>query len=151
MATVYSDQLVRQRAGRNLQPYEWLGKQRTVVWDFASLAAGNIGDVLVLGRMLKDDRIVGGWEMHSAGGAGTYNLGTYLIGADNITLGAADSAARFISGGSNAVSSAPTVFPIVLAGANFVATQDVFLCITNVGTAFTTSSRWTGGITLVRD
>jgi len=152
MATIYADELVRQRAGRNLQPHEWHGKVREIKYDFAALPAGNVGDVLVLGRLLKDERILLGAEWHSAGGAGTFHIGTYAIAADGISLGAVITAAQFVNGASNAVSAAPLLWPLTTATfPNFIATADVFLAITNVGTAFTTAARFTGSVLIVGD
>src|SRR5262249_40338131 len=118
----------------------------------AALAAGNIGDVLVLGRMLSGERLAFGLEWHTAAGAGTFNLGTYELAADGISLGSADSASRWGSGASNAVSAGPLVWPLTAAThADYTTTRDQFICITNVGTAFTTSARFTGRIWVVGD
>ncbi|MGH2625297.1 MAG: hypothetical protein ACRDHY_01435 [Anaerolineales bacterium] len=151
MATIYSDNLVRARAGRNLNAHEAQGKLRILFYNFASLPAGAIGDVLVLGRMRSGERLVYGRETHAAAGIGTFNIGTYAISPLG-DLGAAISAALYTSValsagvgtnffGDLAVADVP-VDPLA---------TDAFLCITNVGTAFTTAARFTGKAFVVAD
>jgi len=151
MATIYSDNLVRQRAGRNLNYHEHSGKLRILFWNFASLPAGNIGDVLVLGRLLVGDRLVYGRETHSAGGAGTFNIGTYgiLVNGD---LGAVITANLYTATALSAGVGTNFFGDLVVADipADPLAT-DAYLCITNVGTAFTTAARFTGKAFFVGD
>ena len=92
MATVYSDGLTMVRAGRKVAPNVLGGKARVIEWDFATLPVGNIGDVLVCGKIKKGERVLAGSEFHSAltsgGATATGAYGTYAVGADSKTLGA---------------------------------------------------------------
>lgn len=159
MATIYSDEVVRQRAGRDMQPHEWQGKMRIIKWDFASLPAGNIGDILVLGRIRANERLLFGHSTQSGAGAGTHNIGTYAIAGDGISLGAVISANRYTATArvntltvtdSSGLGNGFFAF-IPADNINDLATADVFLCITNVGTAFTTAARFTGAAFIVGD
>ena len=100
MATVYSDQFTKIRNSRLLQSNEADGKVRTLRWDFASLPAGNIGDILVCGRLPKGARVLLGREAHSAltsgGGTATGAYGIYACaGATGLDLGAVIDVDRF--------------------------------------------------------
>lgn len=174
MATVFSDQLTKVRAGRNLPPNQNAGKVRIAVWDFASLPVGNLGDVLVCFKLEKDERVILGREFHSAlsSGAGTAtgSYGTHSVGVDGVSLGAADSAARFLAatsfeaagqngladlqalgigldGGAGGVLFASNGNAAVAAGTG----QDFFVTITNSGEAFATAGRISGWALVVKD
>jgi hypothetical protein len=163
MATVYSDQLTRQRLGRNLKANEWAGKVRPVVWTFASLPAGNIGDVLVCGRIRNGERVMQGREFHSAmGGTATGAYSTYAIGVDGNSLGAVITAGKylaaitFVSAGQNEIVSTIAQNALVEEGntSNPVGsglTNDVFLCCVNAGSAFATAGVVQGYVLLVGD
>ena len=56
MANFYSDQFTRVRAGRRVQANEDRGIIQALHWNFASLAASNIGDVFVCGIIPKGSR-----------------------------------------------------------------------------------------------
>src|SRR5262245_19281967 len=161
MATVYSDQMARVRAGRNIPANLWDGKVRIAVFDFASLPAGNLGDILVLFKLEKDERLIFGKMFNSAlGTSATAAVGTYSVGTDGITLGAVDLAGRFLAAtsvtaaGQNDLgatqslgigiggSAGGVLFDSV--GNAAVGTgrgQDFFVCITNAGDAFKTAGR----------
>lgn len=174
MATVFSDQLTTQRNGRNINSNLMGGKIRIAVWDFASLPAGNLADVLVCFKLEKDERLILGREFHSAlsSGAGTAtgSYGTHSVGADGQSLGAVDSAARFlaatsweaagqnfiadlqalgigIGGGAGGVLFAPSGNAAVAAGTG----QDFWVTITNSGEAFATAGRISGWALVVKD
>jgi hypothetical protein len=155
MATIYSDGFTKVRAGRNLNSNEWGGKARILMWDFASLPAGNIGDVLVCGKIRKDERVLFGIEFHSAhtGASGSY--GTYAVLSDGISLGAADSAARFLAATSfNAAGQnniAATQSLTIGTGVLFPAPSDLFLVCVNSVAAFTTAGRISGWVLLLGD
>jgi hypothetical protein len=153
MATIYSDPLVRARAGRNLLSHEYLGKLRVAEWEFAALPVGNIGDVLVLGRFRNGERMLHGSMVHTAAGAGTFDIGTYAITATG-DLGAVITQALFVSGLAGAtttVEAFPEAAELPAAAGRVLATADVFVCITNIGTAFTTSARFSGYYIVVGD
>lgn len=154
MATVYGNEVTKQRAGRNLNPDEWGGKIRIVRWSFTTPAAGNnIGDVWVLGRLRKGDRVLaGGQSIHAAAGAGTFNIGTYGIAAGG-DLGAvvdADAVASALAGATATVEALPEAGNAADAG-GYVAANDEYLCITNIGTAFGASVAFQGYLLVVGD
>ena len=163
MATIYSDQLTRVRSGRNLKANEMAGKTRVINWDFASLPAGNIGDVLVCGRIRAYERVIQGREFHSAmGGSATGAYSTYAIGVDGMTLGAVItankylSAITFVAAGQNELASTLAQNALVEEVNTGVATgsgltPDVFLCCVNAGSAFATAGRITGYLLVVAD
>lgn len=155
MATVFSDQLAKVRAGRNLNPSDRHGKVRIAEWEFASLPAGNIGDILPLFRLQANERVLLGSMVHSAAGAGTFDIGTYEVGP-NGDLGAVEDQDRFAIA---LVAATATVEPFpeaagteVTAGAGrYVAPRDMYVAITNIGTAFTTAARFSGYALVVGD
>jgi hypothetical protein len=153
MATVYSDQIVKVRAGRDLNPNDWHGKVRIIEWEFASLPAGNVGDILVLGRLQANERVLLGSMVHTAGGAGTFDIGTYAINADG-SLGAVITQAAFaaaLSGATTTVEAFPQATVLAAAGGRIVATVDVYIAILNITTAFTTAARFSGFLLVVGD
>ena len=160
MATLFSDQLTKVRAGRNLKANEWEGKLRIFMWNFASLPAGNIGDVLVCARIPKDFRAVQGREFHSAmGGTATGAYSTFAIANDGIGLGAIITAGKylaaitFVAAGQNEIAS--TLAQNALAEESAVPvtglTGDVYLCCVNASTAFATAGQVTGYLIGVGD
>jgi hypothetical protein len=160
MATVYSDQLVRVRAGRNLKSNEQAGKVRPIVWNFASLPAGNIGDILVCGRIRKDERVIQGREFHSAmGGSATGAYSTFTIASDGIGLGAIITAGKylaaitFVAAGQNELAS--TIAQNALAEESAAAvvgnTGDVYLCCVNASSAFATAGVIQGYLLVAAD
>lgn len=161
MATIYSDQMVKIRAGRSLNPTDSAGKLRIEVWDFASLAAGTLADVLVCFKLYKDERILFGREFHSAltSGAGTAtgSYGTYAVGTDGITLGAVDDVDRYLTptsfeaAGQNDIASLQAAPQGVGTGPLHVAASDLFVCCTNTGEAFATAGRISGYAVIVKD
>lgn len=160
MATVYSDEMVKVRAGRNLQSNQYQGKVRFIQWDFASLPAGNIGDVLVCGKIRKNEKVIHGFEFHTAltsgGATATGSYGTYLVGADGVTLGAVDNATRFLAAtsmdgaGQTALNELQSI--AVGTGPLFEATStDLFLVCVNSVEAFATAGRVSGWLLVVAD
>jgi len=151
VANFYSDQFTRVRAGRRVQANEDRGIIQALHWNFASLAASNIGDVFVCGIIPKGSRVVGGLECHSAmGGTATGAYGTHTIASDGVTYGAVDSAARFLAATSHvAAGSNPLANTIALAY-GFETTVDVFLAITNAASAFATAGQLTGYLQYIR-
>jgi hypothetical protein len=155
MATFYGNEVTKQRAGRNLNPSEWGGKERVLSWSFTTPAAGNgVGDIWVLGRLRKGERILGGGqEFHGAGGAGTFHIGTYEIAA-NGDLGAvidADAIATSLSAATGVTNLPEADTTVVAAGGQYVAARDQYVCITNVGTAFAVSILFAGHLNVVGD
>lgn len=171
MATIYSDFVTRQRAGRLLPSNLVGGKVRIATWDFASLPAGNIGDVLVCFKLFKDERFVFGKEFHSAmGGSATGAYGTYSVGTDGLTLGAVDSSGRFlaaitfVAAGQNDLGATQALgigiggtaggvlFDAPGSAAPATNTgQDFFVCCLNASSAFATAGRITGWALIVKD
>src|SRR6266850_49124 len=160
MATVFSDQLTRVRAGRNLKSNEWQGKMRVLFWNFASLPAGNVGDVLVCGRIRKDERVIQGREFHSAqGGSATGAYSTFAIAADGIGLGAIITAGKylaaitFVAAGQNEIASTLAQNALAEESATPATglTGDVYLCCVNASSAFATAGNITGYMLLVGD
>ncbi len=164
MATVYSDYIARIRAGRNIPANLQAGKVRIQTWDFASLPAGNIGDVLVCFKLEKDERVIFGKEFHTAmGGTATGSYGTYFVGNDGVSLGAVDSAARFLAA-TSFVAAGQTLLADLQAlgigiggGAGGVlfdagsAGTDLFVVCVNAASAFATAGRITGWALVVKD
>jgi hypothetical protein len=150
MATIYSDTWTLARAGRRDKPNASNAKESVLLWDFASLPVGNIGDVLVCGKLYKGDRVVGGNEAHGAhtGASGSY--GTYLVDADGITLGASDSAARFLAATSMNGAGNTALAPTIALGFMYEATADLFLVCVNSVAALATAGRVTGKLNVVR-
>jgi hypothetical protein len=155
MATFFGDQVTKIRAGRNLGSDEGGGKERVMRWSFATPGAGNnIGDVWVLGRLRKGERILGGGqEFHGAGGAGTFDIGTYAIAADG-GLGAAvdqDAVADALSAGTLVNNLPEAAVTVAAAGGRYVAAADEYVCITNIGTAFAVGIAFAGHLNVVLD
>jgi hypothetical protein len=153
VATVYSDQLTSIRSNRRVKPNEaGGGRLMPIFWNFASLPAGNIADVLVCGIIPKGARVLYGLECHSAlsSGAGTAtgSYGTYLIGSDGVTLGAVDSAARFLAASSFEAAGSTVLANTIALGHGFEATADVFLVCVNSVEAFATAGQVTGFLAL---
>jgi hypothetical protein len=153
MATIYSDQLVNWRAGRRQQANVFQGKHRVIFWDFASLPAGNIADVLVCGKIRKGERVMMGREAHSAlssgAGTATASYGTYAILADGQSLGAADDNDRFLVATSFEAAGATLIADSIAHFLGFEATVDVFLVCVNSVEAFATAGRVTGELPVV--
>lgn len=154
MATVYSDDWVKVRAGRRVAPNVYGSAMRTLFWNFASLAAGNIADVLVCGRINKGDRILGGNECHGAltsgGSTATLSYGTYAILADGISLGAVDSAAKFLAATSVEAAGNTALATTIALGFGYEATADLFLVAVNATEALATAGQVTGNMYLSR-
>lgn len=171
MATLYSDQVTRTRAGRNLPANLDAGKCRIAVWDFASLPAGNVGDVLTCFKLYKDERFIFGKEFHSAqGGSATGAYGTYVASADGQSLGAVDLVGRFlaaitfVAAGQNDLGSTQALGIGIGGAAGGVlfdapgsaspgtgTGQDFWVACTNASSAFATSGRITGYAIVVKD
>jgi hypothetical protein len=156
LATVYSDDLVQLNTNaRRRHSTTWQGKRRALVWNFAALPAGNIADILVLVKIRKGERVLGGWEAHSAlssaGGTATGSIGTYSIDADGRTLGALEDVDRFLeaitmdAAGSNAI--ANTIARYI----NYIATADFYVCCLNSVEAFATAGVLSGSLEIVGD
>lgn len=151
MATLYSDSWTLARAGRKDKPSAAGSKISAILWNFASLPAGNIGDLLVLGKMFKGDRVLGGAEAHGALGTGaTGAYGTYLVAADGMTLAAADSAARFLAATSHAAAGNTALAPTIALGYQFEATADLFVVCVNATAAFATAGALSGHLSVAR-
>jgi len=161
VATVYSDAWTKVRASRMTAPNLQAGTKRVLVWDFASLPAGGIADVYVLGKLFIGDRVLGGHETHSAltSGAGTAtgSIGTYAILADGISLGAADSAARFLAAtdwdGASVQASAAVLGRLAATqalGYGFIPTADLFLVAVNSVEAFPVAGVMKGHMDILR-
>jgi hypothetical protein len=154
MATVYSTQFTRVRGGRKAEPSHSAGVQQVLSWDFV-LPAGNIADVLVCGILLKGSRVLGGMENHGAltsgGATATGSYGTYLIASDGITLGAADSAARFLAATSFEAAGNTALATTTALGYGFIATVDVFVVCVNSVEAFATAGVVSGHLTYVKN
>lgn len=155
LATVYSDAWTKVRAGRHVDPQDHRGKARVASWDFASLPAGNIADVLVCAKLYKGDKCFGGREAHgalsSAGGTATGSYGTYAVLTDGLSLGAADSAARFLAATDFDAAGTNVIGSTIALGYSFEATTDLFLVCVNSVEAFATAGRVAGHMLIVRD
>src|SRR5258705_6291675 len=165
MATIYSDQLTRSRAGRLNPANQQAGKVRIQMWDFATIPAGNIADVYVLFKLEKDERVILGREFHTAlssgGATATGSIGTYFVGADGLTLGAVDSAARFLAAitmdaaGQNFFGDLQALLPGIRGGAGCVLYDnppvDTFVVIVNSVEAFAAAGRLTGWALITKD
>jgi hypothetical protein len=154
MATVYSDEFTKVRAGRRLQANETQGKFRILKWDFASLPAGNIGDVLVCGIIHARERVVLGRLFFTAqGGTSTAAVGNYAIASDGLTLGAVIASGKYLAAAStvNASTVGLEMVDTTVALAMPEETADVFICITNAGSAFATAGRINGFLLIVGD
>lgn len=93
MATAYSTQVTAIRAGRSITPLDE-GVQKTIRWDYV-VPVGNqaLADLVILGALPKDAKLMGGRESHSAlssgAGAATGQIGLYKqSGIDGYDLGA---------------------------------------------------------------
>lgn len=155
MATVYSDELVNWRAGRRQQANVFSGKARLIKWNFASLAAGNIGDVLVCGKIRKNDRVVFGREAHSAlsssSGTATGAYGIYAVASDGQSLGAVSDVDRFLVATDFEAAGANLLADSIAHFIGWEADADYFLCCTNSVEAFATAGRVTGVMLVVND
>jgi hypothetical protein len=153
MATVYGDDWTKVRAGRRFNPNSAGGRQRALYWEFASLPAGNIGDVLVCGKMYKGERFVGGLERHSAlssgGGAATGAVGTYAVADDGITLGAIIDVDEYLAAADWDAAAGSVLGATVALSFGLVSTADQFLCITNTTEAFATAGISMGVVNLL--
>ena len=149
MATVYSDQYAAFRSGRRQAPNVFQGKVRVIYWDFASLAAGNIGDVLVCGILRAGERVIAMAEAHTTA-AGTHSYGTYALASDGVSLGAVDSATRFSSALAAAAGNNQMANDIAT-GLGYVAATDQIIGLLNGTAAFTTGGRITGRALVVGD
>lgn len=161
VATVYSDAWTKVRAARMTSAATQAGAVRAIIWDFASLPAAGIADIYVLGKLYTGDRVIGGYETHSAlssaGGTATGSVGTYAILADGISLGAVITAAKFLAATDWEAASVQATAPVlghlaatILLGYGFVATADVFLVIVNSSEAFATAGVMSGHMNVVR-
>lgn len=154
MATVYSDELVNLRAGRRQQANVFSGKARVIKWNFASLAAGNVGDVLVCGKIRKNDRVVFGREAHSAltsgGSTATGAYGIYAV-TTNGDLGAVVTVDKFLVATSFEAAGGNLLADTIAHNIGFEADADYFLCCTNSVEAFATAGRVTGVMLVVND
>jgi hypothetical protein len=154
MATVYSDDWAKVRLARSVNPNVMGGSLRHIFWDFASLPAGNVADVLVCGKIYKGDRVLGGNEAHGAltsgGSTATGSYGTYAVLADGITLGAVSSAAKFLAATSMESAGNDALAPTIALGFGYVPTADLFLVCVNSVEAFATAGEITGYMMLAR-
>ncbi len=155
MATLYSDAITNWRAGRRQQPNVFHGKTRVIYWDFASLPAGNVGDVLVCGKIRKGERAIIGREAHSAltsgGSTATGSYGTYSVAADGQSLGAVDDADRFLVASSFEAAGGNFLADTIAHFHGYEATADFWLCCVNSVEAFATAGRVTGSLLVVGD
>src|SRR6266571_215113 len=98
MATFFSDEFTRFRAGRNYRSNELQGKLRVLKWDFASLAASTLADIFMCGIIRKDERVLFGREFHSAmGGTATGAYSTFALSADRTNIGAIITAGKYLA------------------------------------------------------
>ena len=155
MATVYSDGLTLVRAGKKVAPNVLGGKLRVIEWNFASLPAGNIGDVLVCGKIRKGERVLSGTEYHSAltsGGAqATGAYGTYAVNPDGMTLGAAVTTGLYLAAASFEAAGQTGLALTLALGALGEAAADLFICLTNTTEAFATAGNVAGYLVVVGD
>ncbi len=155
MANLYSDEFTKVRAGRRVAPSIFGGKTRIIKWDFASLPAGAIGDILTLGKIYKDDMVVLGREFHSAltSGASTATgaYGTYTIKTDGLTPNAVDDVDRFLVATSFEAAGEAFIAETLTHNALFTATVDLILACTNSVELFATAGRAAGWLLVVRD
>lgn len=166
MANVFSDEWTKVRAGRRVSPYAFGGHPRIIKWDFASTPAGNVGDILVCGRINKDDMVIEGKEFHSAlssdTAATTVSYGTYTIQGGGLEPLAADDVDRFLAATDLDVAGENDLATLqagvaeggtqgVGVGPLFVATQDLLLVAVNSVEAIATAARVSGWMLVVRD
>jgi len=161
VANVYSDEWTKVRAGRRVAPYVYGGHTRVIKWDFASLPAGTVGDILVCGKIYKDDMVFKGREFHSALSSDTAtttgSYGTYTIQGGGLEPLAADDVDRFLTAtdvdgaGENELASLQGTPQGVGTGPLFVATTDLLLVCVNSVEAFATAGRVSGWMLVVRD
>ena len=153
MATVYGDHWTLARAGRRFNPNAQGGRQRALYWEFLSLPAGNVGDVLVCGKMFKGERFVGGLERHSAlaatGGPCEGAYGTYAVATDGITLGAVIDADEYIASADWDAAGGAALGATVALSFGLVCTADQFLCCTNAVGVFATAGIVMGKVDLL--
>lgn len=152
-ATVYSDELTAWRAGRRQQPN--IFNKRFRGWTFASLPAGNIGDVLVCAFLRKGERVLIGNETHSAlsSGAGTAtgSYGTYFVDADGQSLGAVDDADRFLAATSMEAAGNTLLATTQALFCMWEATADFFIVCVNSVEAFATAGVVKGFLIVGKD
>src|SRR5262245_48099746 len=152
MATFYSDGFTKIRSGRRLQANEAGGKARVLTWDFASLAASTLGDLFVCGLIKARERVILGRESHSAmGGSATGAYGTYAVASDGVSIGAVDSAGRFLAAITHVAAGTNLLADTIAQNVLFEAPTDLFLVITNAGSAMATAGRLTGFLLLASD
>lgn len=152
MATLFSDGWTKIRAGRNLQSHEWYGKARVVQWNFASLPAGNIGDVLVCAKLRANERVLQGREFHSAmGGTATGAYSTFAVSQDGLGIGAIITAGKYLAAVTFVAAGQNEIASTLAQNAMAVETTDVFVCCVNASTAFATAGQITGYLIIVGD
>lgn len=160
MANIYGDEWTKIRAGRRVEPTSSIAKGRILKGDYASLPAGNIGDVIVFGKIYKGDMVVMGREFHSAlssaGGTATGSFGTYTVQSDGLTPNAVDDVDRYLvatsleSAGQNDLASLQGSTQGVGTGPLHVATADLlFVCVNSVE-AFATAGRLSAWLLIAR-
>lgn len=150
MAHSYSEQVTKARGGQSLHVSEVGGQGRAVLWR-GTTPEGEIGDVIALGILHSGERLLSGQEAHGDLGAGTFHLGTYAINPDG-SIGAViddDAVAVGLSGAAGATAIPVPGAAVAGAGGQYVALQDQYLCMTNVGTAFATGIAYSGWVSVV--
>lgn len=154
VATVYSDSWTKVRAARMVAPNLLGGSVRAIIWDFASLPAAGIADVYVLGKIYIGDRIIGGFETHSAlttgGGAATGSVGNYAVLADGISLGAVIDADEYLAAADWDAAGGVAIAATQALGYGAIMTSDEFLVIVNSVEAFATAGVLKGHMNIVR-
>ena len=158
---VYSDDMVKVRAGRRVAPNVFGGKTRIIAWDFASLAANTAADIFVCGKLYKGDKVIVGAEFHSAltsgGSTATGSYGTYTVQGDGVTPLAVDDVDRYLvatsfeAAGQNDLASLQASTQGVGVGPLHEAASDLLLACTNSVEAFATAGRISGWMLVVRD
>ncbi len=153
-ATVYSDSWTKVRAGRRNSPINQSAKLTGLPWNFASLPAGNVADVLVCNMLYKGDIVIGGNVAHTAldatGGPATGSVGTYAVLADGISLGAVSSAAKFLAATDWDAAGNNALAPTIALGYQYEATADFFIVVVNSVGAFATAGQICGHLTVAR-
>jgi len=131
------------------------GKFRVIHWLFAALPAGNIGDILVCGKLRKGDRVLGGREVHSAltsgGGTCTNSYGTYAVDADGQSVGAVNDVDRFLVATSFEAAGGNFLADTIAHFYGYVATADFYVCCTNSVEANATAGVVSGHLAVVND
>ena len=153
MATFFSDEFTRFRAGRNYRSNELQGKLRVLKWDFASLAASTLADIFMCGIIRKDERVLFGREFHSAmGGTATGAYSTFALSADRTNIGAIITAGKYLAATSFVAAGQTDLANTLTLNALAEETSaDVALCCVNAGSAMATAGRIAGFLVLVAD